>query len=391
MKDTSLQKNESRGWTLSPPFRQFATLVAFLFCIVGVQAAKTTFNPNTVNSGSQNWRSGSAKSNNVTYYYKGAGTYFYGGDFNFYLKINNAKLTPEKPYVEFEFIAQDNDDGNKDMTYANGVFIKYKNKSSYELVAHMFQATSTMTHTNTSTLGVVTKIKMWKDGNDAENHVLRYYPRYIDEIDNEIEYVRLVSYVDYGNGGGDGRPSYGVTDRDIDYMFVYDIPVSYDFSSLNDKTAFTEKKGGVTEVKVSDLPCLGIGTEMNHDWKPGVHKDNVNANVNWNPDATVYGVENSADEVICTEELSHSVNSSTGKASASGNLINVENHDSRRYYVDYRLARSFKVGTNGYLANIPHNVFQELRYREYESYLNPITTHKEEYLPFPICGKSQLL
>ncbi len=372
MKDTSLQKNESRGWTLSPPFRQFATLVAFLFCIVGVQAAKTTFNPNTVNSGSQNWRSGSAKSNNVTYYYKGAGTYFYGGDFNFYLKINNAKLTPEKPYVEFEFIAQDNDDGNKDMTYANGVFIKYKNKSSYELVAHMFQATSTMTHTNTSTLGVVTKIKMWKDGNDAENHVLRYYPRYIDEIDNEIEYVRLVSYVDYGNGGGDGRPSYGVTDRDIDYMFVYDIPVSYDFSSLNDKTAFTEKKGGVTEVKVSDLPCLGIGTEMNHDWKPGVHKDNVNANVNWNPDATVYGVENSADEVICTEELSHSVNSSTGKASASGNLINVENHDSRRYYVDYRLARSFKVGTNGYLANIPHNVFQELRYREYESYLNPI-------------------
>ncbi len=359
-------KRRPKGKAISPPIRLIVTLLTFVFCAGGA-SAQTKLDPNLINSSYANYKSGTRTSNGVTWKYKGAGTYYDGGDYDGWnvFTINNATLSPAKPYIDFTFVAYDWDDGDNDYTYNNGFFVKYVGEEDFVMVSYAPRITEHIENNYASTQGVLIKARWWDNSYNNEFHAMRFYPRYL-EAGKKIEMFRIVSYMLYNNRNGNSRPSYGNTGQMVDYMFIYDIPITYDFSSLSGKATFTEKAGNKVEFKSTEFPINGVATQNNSSsWVVNKHVNLADINVNWSTSGTRVYFEDANGGAISSFAPSYSVNSSTNKVTSGSATITPADYSvARQYATAYQLSRSFTTGTNSYTDNVVHNIRQTIYYHE---------------------------
>ncbi len=366
MRRFKFRQSGPKGKAISPPFRLIVMLFAFVF-YAGGGLAQTVLNPNLVNSSYPNYKSGTRTSNGVTWKYKGAGTYYDGSDYDGWnvFTINNATLSPEKPYIDFTFVAYDWDDGDNDYTYNNGFFVKYVGEEDFVMVSYSPRNTEHIQNNYASSQGVTIKARWWDNNYNNEFHAMRFYPRYL-EAGKKIETFRLVSYMLYNNRNGNSRSSYGNGSQMVDYMFIYDIPVTYDFSSLAGKATFTEKSGDKVEYKSAEFPINGIATQNNSStWVQSRHVNLADINVNWSPSSSRIYVKDGEGLSMGYVTPSYSVNTSTNKVTSGSATITPANYAvARRYEAAYQMTRSFTTGTNSYTDNVVHTIRQTIYYSE---------------------------
>ncbi len=367
-----------KGRDMSPPMVWMIALL--LICFSSSIGAQTKLNPDNINT-TLNYKTGKFKSGSVEVTYKGSGTHYNSSDWNGFtandFSVNNATITPEKPYIEITFTGYDDDGDNSDQTYSNGFFIKHEGESNWIRIAQIYKSIYDIENRYTeSKYGVVVRVGMTKDNNGAEHNRLRYYPAAIDN-NKKITSIRFVSYVDYGDGGGNCVPSYANTSRRVDYMFVYEVPIKYDFSSILGRGTFTENAGGEVTFKSSEYSLKSIYTYNNSGtwdtWKKGQHMTQHDLEGHWNPSST---------NGTWIEEYANNTTVATGNydykftdkmATGSGTIKNAKYNVARKYRIMHRLSRSFTVGTNGYDVNRMRYVVQTLSYDESLSQLNCVS------------------
>ncbi len=364
------------GRTLVPSsMRVFVMLLSLILCS-HVAYAKTKLDPDNINT-SLNYKSSSFTSNHNGYqvkvYYKGCGTFYDAGDWNGFnsreFHVINAHLTADEPYIELAFVGYDHDGVglSNDQTYSNGFWIKYAGENNYRLVAVANESSKDIENKDVDNYGVVTKVKKSDDDNKMEHHHWRYYPAVIDQA-KQITSVRFVSYVDNGDNGGSSNPSYGYTSKSVDYMFVYEIPIVYDFSTISGKDKVNEQPNGQVSFTATNVPVKAIATQSNRgSWSSGHHAYLDNINVDWNPNNSTFA-QYINKQRIAEEKIAYKVSDS--KATGSSQLNNVRYNAVREYVLKHRLERQFEVGTNGYDKNHLLTVKQKLYYDEVVSTLD---------------------
>ncbi len=356
--------------------RLWLLLTALLLSFNINVAAQTILSPYLIGTENYpNYKYGTILTNGVTVKYQGAGTYYDSSDWGGFntgnFSVNNATLTPNKPYIEFTFTAYDNDDGDNDQTYANGVFVKYEGESSYTRIAQSGTGIYWFDNLYPNTQGVVTRVQMTRDGYSAEHNRMRFYPRYID-FGKKITSIRFVSYLLYNNRNGNSRPAYCVPNQQVDYMFVYDIPISYNMSYIGEKGTFTENKGGEVTFSTSYNIDAVASVDNSSSWSANKHLTLADRNVNWKSYKTTVSQVNKDGTIICSGTPTYTNNNSTNETSGTCSFVPADYNVERYYLTKHNLERTFYTGTNGWTHNIIHYVKQTLLWDEVLPTLKPI-------------------
>ncbi len=345
--------------------RLFVMVLSLVLCS-HVAHANAKLDPDNMRT-DLNYRSGSFTSDKgVDVQYKGCGTYYKATDWNGFtnndFQVISATVTPAYPYIEISFIGCDHDTWPTiDQTYSNGFFIKYEGESNYQLVAVSNTSTHDIVNTDAGKYGVVIKVDMKEDANKAEHHYWRYYPAKIDNT-KKIAFVRFVSYVDNGDEGGGSNPSYGNTSENLDYMFVYEIPITYNFSGISGKGKVNEQTGGQVTFSATNVSMKSEATQNNRNsWKKDHHYTLSDMNVDWNPQNSTFAQYVNKQQVA-EGKMNYIVSNS--QASGDSKIDNVQYNMAREYILKHRMERQFDVGANGYKENRPYTVKQTLVYDE---------------------------
>ncbi len=362
---------------MSPPMVWMIALL--LMCFSSSAWAATTLNPDNITNSSPNYKQKKFETGGVTVTATGIGTYYKHDDWDGFtskeFSVNNATVTPLKPYIEIVYTGYDYDDGGNDQTYSNGFFIKYEGESSYTRIATIETSANDIVNHNVSTHGAVVRVKMETSSTESEHHSLRFYLANIDNS-KKIVSVRFVSYLDYGNGGGSSVPSYGNTSRKVDYMFVYELPITYDFSSITGKGKFTENTGAKVSFSTSSYSLLSYYTANNSStWKAEKHLSQEQKDGRWNNnnsqiEAYALPANDTDYKLFGREKTTYKFNDKN--VTVTGSFSDMPYDLPRRYKILHRLKRSFTVGSNGYKTNRLNELTQTLSYDETLDKLNPI-------------------